>query len=320
MLTIFSVPKPFVGHIATIQRNAIRSWSCLRPRCEIILFGDEPGIEEAAVELGVKWIGDVARSEYGTPLLNSVFEQVERTASYPLACFVNTDVILMNDLTTAAQRLAGSNHGFLMAGQRWDLDVTEPLPFGQDWEQDFRGRLAREGRLHPQTGSDYFVFPIGSMGRLPAFAVGRPFWDNWFIYRARSLGVPVIDATRVVTVVHQSHGYQHVPAQRGNAWMGPEADRTRELIGDPQHIFTLLDATHIMTPRSLVPALGFKYLRRRCQTLPVLVPGARPLVRLLRTLRAHARRLARLGRFRLWMGRLKARRYLFQRRGEPPRE
>lgn len=41
-LTIFAMPKPFGGHIATIQKNAIRSWARLRP-AQIILFGDEPG-------------------------------------------------------------------------------------------------------------------------------------------------------------------------------------------------------------------------------------------------------------------------------------
>ena len=26
MLTIFTIPKPFIGHIGVIQRNAIMSW------------------------------------------------------------------------------------------------------------------------------------------------------------------------------------------------------------------------------------------------------------------------------------------------------
>ena len=41
MITIFSTPKPFRGHIGVIQRNALKSWTLLHPDVEMILFGDE---------------------------------------------------------------------------------------------------------------------------------------------------------------------------------------------------------------------------------------------------------------------------------------
>ena len=41
MLTIFSCPKPFRGHFGMIQRNAIRSWTLLKPTPDVILIGDE---------------------------------------------------------------------------------------------------------------------------------------------------------------------------------------------------------------------------------------------------------------------------------------
>ena len=43
MLTFFSTPKPFVGHIDVIQRNALRSWRQIHPDIEILLFGDDAG-------------------------------------------------------------------------------------------------------------------------------------------------------------------------------------------------------------------------------------------------------------------------------------
>ncbi len=43
MFTLFSTPKPFRGEFARIQRNAMRSWVALRPRPEILIFGDEEG-------------------------------------------------------------------------------------------------------------------------------------------------------------------------------------------------------------------------------------------------------------------------------------
>jgi len=55
-LTIFSAPKPFSDpHIATIQRNAIRSWRELGAEVDVILVGEEPGLAEAAREHGLQF-------------------------------------------------------------------------------------------------------------------------------------------------------------------------------------------------------------------------------------------------------------------------
>lgn len=64
MLTIFSCPKPFRGHINIIQRNAIRSWTLLQARPEIILIGNEEGTAEVCKEFGLRHIPDVERNEY----------------------------------------------------------------------------------------------------------------------------------------------------------------------------------------------------------------------------------------------------------------
>lgn len=289
MLTIFSIPKPFLGDIEILQRNAIHSWWRLRPCSEIILCGGESGTEETAADFKAKWMPKISRNEYGTPLLNSVFQQVERIASNRLICYVNADIILLSDFVEAIQRIRFRR--FLMVGQRWDIDITEAWDFERpDWEKRLRKFVAASGVLHPPAGSDYFVFPRdGVIGTFPPFAVGRPGWDNWFIYNARRLRVPVIDATRVVTVIHQNHDYSHVPNRRDETWEGPEADWNRQLIGGQDHIFTLLDSTHVMTSRALFPALGYEYLRRRWQTLPILVPGTRPVVQFLGKLRAYLR-------------------------------
>ena len=39
MITLFTLPKPFVGHIGMIQRNAIQSWTRLHPDIDILMFG-----------------------------------------------------------------------------------------------------------------------------------------------------------------------------------------------------------------------------------------------------------------------------------------
>lgn len=283
MLTIFTIPKPFEGHIGVIQRNAIWSWRELRPACQIFLCGDEAGTAEAAASIGAEQIVDIERNTFGTPLLNSVFAAVEAKASHPLLCYVNADIILLSDFVEAAARLAEAKPRFLMVGQRWDLDVTEPLPFdGREWERDLRARVGRDGTLHPPSGSDYFVYPRGAFGALPPFAVGRPGWDNWMIYRARELRWPVVDVTAATLVIHQNHAYGHVKQATDGAWEGPEADRNRELIGAGERIFTLSDVTHRLTPAGVRRALTPAHLKRRLRTLAVFSPVLGRLYKIVR--------------------------------------
>ena len=78
MLTIFSCPKPFRGHVDITQKNAIRSWLFLDPRPDVILLGNDEGVGETARELGVRHIPDVECNEFGTPLLSSIFEEARK--------------------------------------------------------------------------------------------------------------------------------------------------------------------------------------------------------------------------------------------------
>jgi hypothetical protein len=291
MLTLFTIPKPFRGHIDLIQRNAIGSWVRLRPRCQVLVCGEEEGAREVTAQAGAEFVPEVKRNDFGTPLLSDVFALAERRARHDLLCYVNADIILLADFIEAAARVARRRKRFLMVGQRWDLDVREPLAFEEtDWEATLRARMRASGRLHPPSGSDYFVYPRGTVGQLPSFAVGRPAWDNWLIYRARALRVPVVDATRVTNVIHQDHDYAHVKAATDAAWEGPEAERNRELMGASDRVFTLLDATHVLTADGLAPALDAAHLRRRVASLPALVPAARPLFSAARAVRDVLRR------------------------------
>src|SRR5690606_5406703 len=76
VLTIFTIPKPFEGHIDVIQRNALESWCRLDAQVEVILCGDDPGVAEAAQDLGMKHLGVLPCTDYGTPLLDEAFRQV----------------------------------------------------------------------------------------------------------------------------------------------------------------------------------------------------------------------------------------------------
>jgi hypothetical protein len=211
LLTIFTAPKPFTDpHIRTIQFNAIRSWLALGDDVEVVLVGDEPGLAEAAAELGVAHLPDVACNEWGTPLVSSIFSLARSHANSPLLCYVNADILFLPDIVTAARQVQAQAGDFLVIGKRWDLDVTDSLAFSPGWPEALRYRAQQQGRLHPPAGSDYFIFPRHLFMEMPDFAIGRAGWDNWMIFHARRQGWPTIDATPDVLIVHQNHDYAHL--------------------------------------------------------------------------------------------------------------
>ncbi|MFH1582613.1 MAG: hypothetical protein ABIA08_02550 [bacterium] len=215
MLTIFAIPKPFHGEIKDIQRNAIKSWTLLSPKCEVILFGDDEGIAETAAEFGILHIPEVRTTKAGTPLINDVFEKAQKIAKNKILAYVNSDIILMEDFMRTVERVSNIKEpNFLMVGQRSDLDLKERLEFNDDWENKLRLKVKKEGKLHHPDGADYFVFSSDTWGKimqdrtddeLLPLAIGRDGVDSWVLYRTRLLGIPLIDVTPVVTIVHQNH-------------------------------------------------------------------------------------------------------------------
>lgn len=293
MLTLFSIPKPFAGLAAVQQRNAIKSWLCLSPACQIILCGDDPSVIAAASELGVESMPTVRCSEFGTPYLDSVFRQACAKARFPLLCYVNSDIILMDSFTDAIARIKLGK--FLAVGQRTDLDISEPINFEDPfWGSKLLEESSARGELHSSFGIDYFAFTRNSnLHLLPPFLVGRPRWDNWFIYNARKLKTPIVDITPVCQVIHQNHNYAHIPQWKGKSWNGPETERNSELykslVGKTDHHCNTKDATHILTKNGLKPALTRGYLYQQLQTSALMKPILRPLARLVRALYLHTK-------------------------------
>lgn len=250
MLTIFTIPKPFDSpDINIIQRNAIKSWLKLSPQCQIILFGDDRGVAEAAREFNVRHVPNVKKTEFGTPLLDYVFNSARELADNDFLVYINADIILFSDIVPALQKI--KDPLFLINGRRWDLDVKEEINFSDPkWEDKLRQRIAKEGVLHGFSGIDYFIFPRDLPHGLPPFAVGRPGWDNWLIYRSRSLKIPVADATGVITAVHQNHESSHARIKKDGSKQ-KEARQNLALAGGFSRFLTLRDADWILTEQGL---------------------------------------------------------------------
>jgi len=267
LLTLFATPKKFEGHIGVIQRNALQSWMRMNPEPEIILFGHEPGTAEIAAEFGLRHVPDVKCNQWGTPLVSDLFEQAEKLGHGSIVGYVNSDIILFDDFAQALTRVAAWSNHFLMVGRRTDLDIKQGVDFRGDWAAQLRADARRQGKLQIARSIDYFAFSRGLYPSIPALAIGRFWWDNWLLWKARSLGANVVDATRAVLVLHQNHDYSHTTygPSKEEMMASEECILNARLTceqnpGDYEegffwrYAYTIDDATHRLTPGGIQPS------------------------------------------------------------------
>jgi tetratricopeptide (TPR) repeat protein len=218
-------------------------------------LGNESGTARTAAEYGLKHVPDIRRSEFGTPLVNDVFQKAEALAESGVLVYINADIILTRDFLPALLQVRSKFREFLMIGQRWDVEVRGYIDFEDDgWERALRDYVGKRGVLHDVEGIDYFAFNHGLWPEIPPFALGRCSWDNWLVWQPLKKVQPVIDVTSLVMAVHQNHGYSHVRGGKQFAWYGPEATKNRRLSGSTDVLAGVTaSASWEMTGMALLP-------------------------------------------------------------------
>lgn len=193
MINFFCIPRAFVGEFNKLQRMAIGSWREAAPDCEIVLFGNETGIESAANDLGGMCIADIDYVN-GRPIADYPFQWAEMSASRSWLCFISADIVLGADLQSALQACAAIARP-LIIGQRWDIEPGAP----------------RESAiLHSPIGVDYFIYRPGTIpaAQIPPFIVSGGGGDNWLVWKALTAwDMTVIDATDGITAIHVNHSH-----------------------------------------------------------------------------------------------------------------
>jgi hypothetical protein len=265
-------------------------------RPEIIVFGDEEGAADVCRELGLRHEPAVERSASGTKYVRSIFGRAQEIARHNVLAYINCDILLTGDFAHAVAQVAerfgarGEHDGeilgpearnfgsgahddsagkaraekrrdnrFLMVGRRWDAQITAPIDFAApDWGQRAQETALAANQQRGPDWIDYFVFSRGMYREIPPLVIGRVGWDNWLVWKARSEGAAVIDATRAVVAIHQNHDYGYHPLGQQGVWQDAEAQRNFELAGGAPHIYTMDDATHRLTPRGIVAHPGYR--------------------------------------------------------------
>lgn len=268
MLTFFSTGKPFKGHDAIIQRNALKSWKLLHPDVEVILFGNDEGTADVCTELGLRHEPHVERHESGMKYLNYMFERAQKIARHDYLCYSNCDIVLLSDLRDAFEKARAWRREFLLVAQRWDTGVTEALDFSDPrWAVTLRHAAVETGNLQVPDFIDFFLFPRGLYDKVPPLVVGRSYWDHWLVWKARNRGAAVVDASRVVVPIHQNHDYGYHPQGKQGTNEDELARRNMALAENGKHLCSMLDSTHRFTRSG---AIRRSLLRRQLESTPVL--------------------------------------------------
>src|SRR3989339_95028 len=271
MITIFTIPKPFTDpHINIIQTNAIKSW--VKLGVDVVLVGDDDGVDERAREFGVKHIPNVLCNEFGTPLLNSALSLVRKKFNNEYLVYVNADIILLKNFLDIFKYLNNLDQ-FLVVGQRYMLEIKNELEFNDDWEEEIKKDLQKNGFLNQaRSALDYFVFRNKSFKNMPAFAVGRVCWDNWMIYESRRRQIHTIEVRDIITPIHQKHDTVAGINDSKNRAVNPEAQNNLKLAGGAKHIFNLDDTSHILDKDGLrEKKTSWKQLEKYIQETPEIL-------------------------------------------------
>ncbi|MHC4686848.1 MAG: hypothetical protein ACYTEW_21440 [Planctomycetota bacterium] len=185
-----------------ITWNAVSSWKLLTDR--IILFGKECKPYEEEFDASIL----EPERKGKMPRVDSMFLQAQEYAEDgEVLIFVNSDIMLAPDVlgTTRMVQAQFEKIGFLIVGQRTNLDVKECLPFAWSGVWNMLRERAVGGHLLPACGADYFIYPRGFYKDIPPFAIARFSYDNWLIFDALKRAKPVVNATKMLLAIHQNH-------------------------------------------------------------------------------------------------------------------
>jgi len=210
MITLFTIPRAFIGEDKVRQENTLGAWTRLVPRPEIILFCDDPGVVEAAAQFDCVHVPGIGCNKKGIPYISHAFRLASQMASNDVLCYANADIIFVQDFITAVNVVIQNfEQPFLIVGQRRNVSVPGPLRFTGNWQQRLRAQIKQRGEA---SAVDYFIYSRGAIVDIPDFLVGSPKWDNWLVHDAEKRGIQIISATQAITCIHQQH--KHVwPAE-----------------------------------------------------------------------------------------------------------
>lgn len=208
-MILFTSPKPFTDETAPVQLSAIRSWKTALPTAQIIIFGNEPGLEDLCMNESVEYGGAVEVDHQGIKNIGSVFRAATSLRQEEDLIFVNSDILLDSSALTAWEILISIRGPFLGTARRRCLPPWVGPALGERELAQFLESHKHLARWGPASALDIFYFRGFRFETMPSFRIGQAAWDNWMIFEARRRGIPAIDLSRTLRPFHFDHNYRY---------------------------------------------------------------------------------------------------------------
>ena len=234
MISLLTSFKDFLGDAGRLQDNSLRNWRHLGSDIEIIIYGNGVGVAEKARQYCALHIPSIECSPAGIPRFDKLVDHATRHAKHDRQLYLNGDILLPPNLSQQINRMPSKR--FLMVGQRIDVSENSSFnPVAPNWVGKIRQlEKLNQLRLAPPSYTDYFIFPRGLWTGLAPVTIGRGGYDNALIAYCLRHRIPIYNATRVLHVVHQWHGYGHIKGAFNAAYFGVDATANR-CIHDIEH-------------------------------------------------------------------------------------
>ena len=129
---------------------------------EVILVGEEAGMAAVAASCGVSPARRCCPQRTGHAAGQLDLCLARQASDSPCLAYVNADILLLPDVAGSRPGMSRQAQRFLIVGQRWDLDVREPLDFTPGWEERLRPDA------HPGQAAPARQAAITSSFRVPA--------------------------------------------------------------------------------------------------------------------------------------------------------
>lgn len=256
MLTIATTPRPLDNEFNQRGfKNAVMSWDQIRPRPQIIVFGNVPSrCMTSTMELVLHY----PREPDGRPYFNSFIDIAEEAAIHEVVMYVTDHLIFLPGLKEVVELVCSRLDRFLLMGRRWEADFDQLIDFTRvAWPNLLNIAIQHTQELGSIGAKDWLAWKKPFPAPIPPFIMGIPWYDTWMAVRAEELGIPRVDATLAIKAVHPRHGFPFAGGIKGRQ-QDPRWELNHQLALGCEHRGHVTEAEWVVVHNTLVRRKSFR--------------------------------------------------------------
>ncbi|KHD08080.1 hypothetical protein PN36_16185 [Candidatus Thiomargarita nelsonii] len=198
-LTFFTIPQAFEAQSDWMQWNAIKSWTLLKPKPDILLLGNAPSVASIASELGLYHVPNVDQKHYSS--ITDIAKWLDRFINNTILVYVNPNVVLTEDFTQTIQEVYNNQDHFLLTGQYRTVQTAGVIDFNNNqWQHQLRVMADKQAMPQGQLQNLYLVFTKQLLKQLFVLDPNVEYsWEKQLFYAALRKYYPIIDGSQIIT-------------------------------------------------------------------------------------------------------------------------